>query len=515
MLGEMRCDNSIVVLSTGYGVKASAGLGIQLASDNVLSVIGQNGGVMLQPTVALLYDHAQRRPQASQLISRRWELTTAQVAGYVARMARAFGQRGIASGDLVSIACDNDLAFLVTLALEQIGATSCTAPSGVAHDALGISWHITDVVAETAAQTILIDDAFMVALVSVEPLLTIASPSTETTPVRLIFSSGTSGIPVAVPFTLEQVIQRATLAEAIWMPDRPFMSLITMASASGYLTAMANVRSGDTYFSPGDPIDNARLLRENNVSTVKASPVQLAALCALPDLTFPDLSRIESAGGPLSVALAQRLSEVAPSASLLNLYGSTEAGTIAVARIADDGTTPPAVLVAGADVEVVDDLDQPLPHGTEGLIRWRRPYQATHYADGTRTSLRDGWFYPGDRGVIHPDGTFSILGRADNLVNSGGVKVQLEALDARLSTVPGLVDWAYFTDVDAFGIERLILAAVALPEHQSTLVAAVNERTPDVPVNRLYLVDEIPRNAMGKVLRHELRQRFATLASQQ
>jgi acyl-coenzyme A synthetase/AMP-(fatty) acid ligase len=125
------------------------------------------------------------------------------------------------------------------------------------------------------------------------------------------------------------------------------------------------------------------------------------------------------------------------------------------------------------------------------------------------------WFYPGDRGVIHPDGTFSILGRADNLVNSGGVKVQLEALDARLSTVPGLVDWAYFTDVDAFGIERLILAAVALPEHQSTLVTAVNERTPDVPVNRLYLVDEIPRNAMGKVLRHELRQRFATLASQQ
>jgi len=245
---------------------------------------------MLQPTVALLYDHAQRRPQASQLISRRWELTTAQVAGYVARMARAFGQRGIASGDLVSIACDNDLAFLVTLALEQIGATSCTAPSGVAHDALGISWHITDVVAETAAQTILIDDAFMVALVSVEPLLTIASPSTETTPVRLIFSSGTSGIPVAVPFTLEQVIQRATLAEAIWMPDRPFMSLITMASASGYLTAMANVRSGDTYFSPGDPIDNARLLRENNVSTVKASPVQLAALCALPDVTLPDLS---------------------------------------------------------------------------------------------------------------------------------------------------------------------------------------------------------------------------------
>lgn len=465
-------------------------------------------------TVSLLHRRASERPTTRTLVSRRWDLNAAQVSGYVARFARVFADRGIRPRDAVLIACDNDLSFLLTFALEQIGAVSAVAPSSTVPPFFANAWFITDRNdRRNDGPRIVIDDDFMALLVTVEPLSQPSAALTEDSLVRIIFSSGTTGTPVGVPFTLAQVVARTTAAEETWMPDRPFLSLITMASASGYLTACANVRSGDCYFSPGDPIDNERLLRSNYIATVKASPLQLAAVCDVIREPLIDLTWIESAGAPIAPPLARRLHQWAPNATLTNLYGSTEAGTVAIGVVAADGITDPATVVPGSEIEVVDSDDRVVEDGTEGEIRWRRPYQATQYVTGERTSLRDGWFYPGDRAVRHADGTLTLLGRVDNVLNIGGVKVQLEALDAAVEERTGLRDVAFFDAPTANGGVELVFA---IANGQSGVTTTINDELvaitglADVAI---FHIDVLPRTPTGKVQRTLIRSAFLRATS--
>jgi O-succinylbenzoic acid--CoA ligase len=161
-----------------------------------------------------------------------------------------------------------------------------------------------------------------------------------------------------------------------------------------------------------------------------------------------------------------------------------------------------------AGVEVAVDAPLGAPHGEPGRIRLRGPMLATSQLDPspeyTARFTADGWFVTDDIGRLTDGGTLEVLGRADAVINTGGVKVDPVAVEALLRAHPAVADAAVRGVPDAEWGERVVAVVVAeapsSPPTLDALRAAVTAALPASHAPReLRLVASIVRDAMGKV----------------
>jgi O-succinylbenzoic acid--CoA ligase len=151
-------------------------------------------------------------------------------------------------------------------------------------------------------------------------------------------------------------------------------------------------------------------------------------------------------------------------------------------------------------------IDAPL--GAPGRIRLRGPMLATGQLDpspeDTARFTADGWFVTDDVGRLTDDGTLEVLGRADAVINTGGVKVDPVAVEALLRAHPAVADAVVLGVPDAEWGERVVaVVAAEAPGSQPTLDAlraAVSAVLPSSHAPReLRLVESIVRDQMGKI----------------
>jgi malonyl-CoA/methylmalonyl-CoA synthetase len=175
------------------------------------------------------------------------------------------------------------------------------------------------------------------------------------------------------------------------------------------------------------------------------------------------------------------------------------------------GTPLPSV-----DVRLVDEAGVRVPPGTPGEIQvsgptvfagyWRRPQETA------AAFTRDGWFRTGDLAVVE-DGTYRILGRSSvDILKSGGEKISALEIEDVLRAHGGIADCAVVGVADPEWGERVCAAVV--PRHagevsESDLRTFVKGRLAPYKVpKQILLVAELPRNAMGKVTKHAVRELF-------
>ena len=146
--------------------------------------------------------------------------------------------------------------------------------------------------------------------------------------------------------------------------------------------------------------------------------------------------------------------------NLLATYGSTEISPVAAAaahRIADiKGAV--GYLAPWVNAQAVDGADRPLPAGAEGRIRMGSHTCVDGYlgsAAELQKFFRDGWFYPGDLGMVTSDRLLIITGREKAVINLGGDKINPETIEAVLASFPGVVHAAAFGRPDDLGVERI------------------------------------------------------------
>jgi acyl-CoA synthetase (AMP-forming)/AMP-acid ligase II len=130
-------------------------------------------------------------------------------------------------------------------------------------------------------------------------------------------------------------------------------------------------------------------------------------------------------------------------------YGSNEAWYVTRADAAEQIRFPDTVGLPydGVDIEIVDDRGQALPAGEVGLVRVRGSGFARGYIDdpeATAKAFRDGWYYPGDLGVLSPEGALFLKGRADDMINYDGVKIYPADIEAALLDHPAVAEVAAF-----------------------------------------------------------------------
>ena len=163
------------------------------------------------------------------------------------------------------------------------------------------------------------------------------------------------------------------------------------------------------------------------------------------------------------------------------------------------------------DVRLVDDQGGPVPAGVPGEIEvkgpgvfleyWRRP-------DATRDAFRDGWFRTGDTAVLD-EGSYRILGRTSvDIIKTGGYKVSALEIEEVLRTHPAISECAVVGVDDPDWGERVCAAIEPAPEQTLSLgelQAWARQRLAPYKIPRsLLCVSNLPRNAMGKVVKPDV-----------
>jgi len=201
---------------------------------------------------------------------------------------------------------------------------------------------------------------------------------------------------------------------------------------------------------------------------------------------------------------------------ILERYGMTETGMIASNPLKNDRRAGTVGLpLPQVDVRITDELGKPVPAGTVGNVEVRGPNVFKGYwnlPEKTRAEFRDGFFITGDMGQFSPDGYLSLVGRAKDLIISGGLNVYPKEIEEAIDALPGVNESAVFAIPHPDFGEAVAAAVTLKPAANITgeaIIATLRVKLAGFKTpKRVYVVDELPRNAMSKVQKAVLRERY-------
>jgi len=203
---------------------------------------------------------------------------------------------------------------------------------------------------------------------------------------------------------------------------------------------------------------------------------------------------------------------------ILERYGMSETGMNASNPLHGERICGSVGLpLPGVTLRVVDADGQPCAPGAVGGIEVKGPNVFAGYwrmPDKTRDEFTaDGFFKTGDMGELLDNGYLKIVGRAKDLIITGGLNVYPKEIEERIDALPGVAESAVIGVPDPDFGEAVTAVVVAKPGHapsESDLIATLKAEIAHFKVpKRVYFVEELPRNAMGKVEKNSLRTRYS------
>jgi acyl-CoA synthetase (AMP-forming)/AMP-acid ligase II len=325
-------------------------------------------------------------------------------------------------------------------------------------------------------------------------------------------SSGTTGKPKLVPMREATLAAQAALTAG---HGRVRHRLVTAEFANGQRLRMQTIWIGGTEVlaNNGAGRSLAATCAAFGVERVNLSPQRaatLAAEAARPGADpWPAGTTIMISGGPVPGPLRAELQARLTREVIVNL-GCTEAGGIAIAMPDDHAIHPDTVgfPFPGTALRIADEDGGALPRGERGFIRLRSPGCVEGYLDdpeATARAFRDGWFIPGDVGWLTPEGALVHLGRGDDMMNLGTIKIFPAEIEALARGFPGVADCAAFA-LRSRAVGDIPMLAVVPGEgfDAAALLAHGRERLGLRAPRKVLTLPALPRNAAGKVLRREL-----------
>jgi len=217
---------------------------------------------------------------------------------------------------------------------------------------------------------------------------------------------------------------------------------------------------------------------------------------------------------PLS-AEVHRAFEARTGHSIVERYGTTE--TLILCSNPIDGERRPGSVglpLPGVDLRIADKDDRMLAHGEIGSIQVRGDGLFSGYwnmpAQTAQEFTAEGWFKTGDLGCIGPDGYVSITGRSKDLVISGGYNVYPAEVETALNEMESVQESAIVgvphPDFGEAVVAFVIPSDPQRPPAPGEVIQWAKQRLANYKVPKdVHVVAELPRNAMGKVLKNELR----------
>ena len=360
----------------------------------------------------------------------------------------------------------------------------------------------------------------------VEPTATDAAEA----PVRwLFYTSGTTADPKGAPHTdLTVTASALAMSECLDIGADDVSALVfpfTHIGGIGWL--IASLLTGCTLLTTEafDPTATPAFLAANGVTLPgSGTPFHLAYLAAQrahgDDPIFPHVRSYPGGGAPKPPQLHHDLKAEVGGIGIVSGYGLTEAPIVVMAttedpdqKLADTEGRP----TPGVDLKIVALDGTVAGPGVEGEIRLKGAQVITGYLDPALDAEAfddEGYFRSGDLGVVDDDGYVTITGRLKDVIIRHGENISAKEVEDLLYAHPGVADVAVIGLPDPRTGERAC-AVVSVAEGQTFDFAEMGDylRGKGLRVNavpeQLEIVDVVPRNPAGKILKHTLRERFA------
>lgn len=496
-------------------------------------------GVRGNTVDGLLRRGARRTPGRVALRYGERSWTYAELDGAVGRAARVLSDRGLAPGDRVGAYGHNSDAYLIAfLACSRAGLVHVPVNQNLTGDDLAY------IVRQSGSSLVLADPGLTDRLPCGTEVLTLrdtedsllarlaTSPSYDGPEpgdgdlVQLLYTSGTTALPKGAMMTHRALVHEYASAIAaldLKETDRPVHSLPLYHSAQMHVFLLPYLAVGaeNTILDGPDPDRLFELVEEGRADSLFAPPTVWIALARHPGFAARDLSALRKAyygASVMPVPVLERLRARLPGLAFYNCFGQSEIGPLATVlgpgehegRM--DSCGRPVLFV---EARVVDESGKDVPDGTPGEVVYRSPQLCEGYWDKpeeTAEAFRDGWFRSGDLAVRDAEGYFTVVDRVKDVINSGGVLVASRQVEDVLYAHPGVADAAVVGLPDERWIEAVtavVVRAAGRAVTEAELIGHVREKLASFKApKRVVFVDELPRNASGKILKRELRDRF-------
>ncbi len=512
-------------------------------------------GTVWGPTPAAAYGAAALRyPNRIALVDDFGPLTYGQLELRSGVLAAGLRKRGLSRGDGLGILCRNHRGFVeATLAAAKLGARPILLNTGLPPAQLH-----TVIEAESVSVVVADHDLAAPLTAAEAPTVIVIVSDPERDPGRsfpdldgrlpalprprnpfagaiapVILTSGTTGAPKGTQRSIDPRALRSAFGvmEAIPYARGDVMVLpapLFHAWGFSHLALAATLAATVVLRRRFDPETVLADLDAHGATVLVAVPVMLQRILAWDEQATPTaevdavaeldaLHIVASSGAPLPGDLATRWMDRFGD-NLFNLYGSTECGQVSVASPADLRQHPNTAgrPLPGIDVRILDGDDDDVDPGDVGEIMVDSPARFDGYTNGEQKRTVGDLLSSGDRGHLDGDGLLFVLGRADDMIITGGENVYPSNIERAL-LADDAVEVAAAVGVadDDLGQRVRAVLVTTGPDRvvDSTTAGAMTRRLKtslrsdlaghELPKEFVY-VSELPRNQAGKVLRKQL-----------
>jgi fatty-acyl-CoA synthase len=489
---------------------------------------------------------ARRHPAKVALEMRDDKITYAELNSRVNCLANALIARGVVPGDRVAIMAENGVEF-VEVALASAKAGAILAPLNFRYGVRELEFVLNDVVPGVvftgpgygALVGAAIDAAGLkpdlVALGEAEGGLSLASlrasgtaeePQVAVDPsaaVTVLYTSGTTGHPKGVVATHEATMRLLPAYGVEGDLNRQDRMLICMPIFHGgglVIQLFSSLSLGATVVLTGKGFDAdavLALVEDRSITITLWSPTMLAMLVnATLARTYNtrSLRKIWYGSSSILPHVLEKSRTLFEAASFYQWYGTTEATSIAILRPEDhiERAESTGREIFLAETRVVDDSGGDVAGGDVGeiVVAAGITAMAGYYnnPEATAATIRDGWLHTGDLATRDDDGYYTIVGRASDLIITGGENVYPGEVEVILAEHGAVADVAVFGVADEIYGEAVAAAVVVRPGHDLTVEELLDFASVHIARYKLpklvTFVDELPRNASGKVVKRRL-----------
>lgn len=504
----------------------------------------------------LLHRSAVRHPGKLAVVDGEHSFTYAEFDTVVDRIANALADRGLTKGDRLALLSRNCWEFgALAFATARLGVVlvplnfGLTAPEvAFILDDAGVSGVVVQAALHPVAVAALAeagieqrvgaviggsaqgweDFADWVATGSADPVTVAVS---DDDPIRLMYTSGTESNPKGVINTgraliaqyVSCVIDGGMTADDIEIHSLPMYHCAQLDGMFGvdiYLGATSIILPAPT------PADVLAAIEKYGATKYFAPPTVWISLLAAPEFAETDLSTLAKGyygASPMPVEVLRDIQRELPRVRLWNFYGQTELSPVATVLQPEDqvsraGSAGRAAI--NVETAVIDEDGNPMPPGEIGEIVHRSPHICLGYYNQpgkTAEAFQHGWFHSGDLGFMDADGYLTVVDRKKDMIKTGGENVASREVEEAVYEVPGVAEVAVFAVPHPKWIEAVTAAVVAQPDSGLTGTAVEEYLAARLaPYKRpkyVLLVDELPKNPSGKIVKRALRERFADIAS--
>jgi acyl-CoA synthetase (AMP-forming)/AMP-acid ligase II len=346
----------------------------------------------------------------------------------------------------------------------------------------------------------------------------------------IIYTSGTTGFPKGVISTHKSLFARDDSAYENMFAGNSFLHAVPLFTFAGsHAMMLISLRYAlNTYIlSKFDSKVFLSIMKKKDVVLVYAVPFHLLMVMKEKEFESSDLSHIRlimfgtAAMPPWAV---KKLAEKLPNTWIMNLYGATEAGMAGCFLPPGMAAQKPdsvGIPMPPTEVKICDEEGNELPRGQVGEILLRIPgvKPRAYYKDEESTKktwTENGWTRTGDLGYMDEDGYIYIVDRKKDIIIRGGFNISSAKVEGVISSHPDVIECAVVGVPHPYLGEDVFAFVVAKrPMKEEEIKSFLKDKLADNEIPRyIEFISELPRNATGKVLKYELKEKAKELYKQ-